>query len=155
MQSKRAPSSLDSFDIDYNNLPLLGNTQTVGSDIYGTYNIRCVAHLDWFPVSLEATQARRILDKYHPMKWCGALALQHNNPECRHNRYVALWVALDEDNLDRYKDNEEPESSYVKYIRESKRRNKNIPVAISTKDVRKNLTGLGDMVFRARDGILE
>lgn len=91
----------------------------------------------------------KILSKFHPMRWQCAVGIQPNNKECRHNRYCAIWVALEEDNTLWYENNKDKDASFIKHLKETKSRSMTLPVAVKTKSVKKKLEGLGDMVFKS------
>lgn len=139
--------SLDSIDVGFESLPSVGSTKVVESPSYGQYMMRCVAHLDWFPTAIPPAEAMKIFDKFHPTKWAAAILLQPNNIECQHNRFCALFVAMDEDNADWFAKNKDTKASYIEHLKNTRSRIKKLPVGISAKQLEKNLTGLGSVVF--------
>lgn len=139
--------SLDNFDVGFESLPSVGSTKVIESPYYGQYMMRCVAHLDWFPPTVTPTQAMKIFDKFHPTKWAATLLLQPNNIKCRHNRYCAIFVAVEADNADWFAKNKDSGASYLEHLKKTKSRIKKLPIGISVKQLEKNLTGLGPMVF--------
>jgi hypothetical protein len=121
----------DSIDLTKDHLYKVNTIITIHSDSYGTYYMRCIANVNWFHESVSFED----FTKYHPKNWAGSYKISHGNADV--SRYVGIFVALDEDNKDWFKNNKDSECA--RYLIANKKRNKTLPVTSSVKAVEKFL----------------
>lgn len=120
---------MNTLSISKDHLVPVGTIKTVDSDNYGTYRMRCIANVAWYDRSVDG----ETISKYHPKHWAGSYHIVSDNTALD-SAYSSIFVALDEDNKDWYRNNRDCE-----YVKETGRRVKKLPVTSRVKDVKKFL----------------
>ncbi len=130
----------------------IGSLHEIQNDCYGTYYVRCVCWINWYPDSDKTAYSTiKIIDKYHPKHWGCSYGMQVANNKYRHNKYCSVTVPLLEDNLDWWSNNlHNQNASFVKWKLEQaypkKPRKVTLPIGISVKQLKNKLIGLEDMI---------
>ncbi len=110
----------------------VGTLRTVTSDTYGTYTMRCVANIDWFP-GIDADQYFKWAAKHHPKHFASAYMMVSDPDPNVDSRYSSLFVPLESDNEQWYQSNRN-----CTFLKQVKRRRK-LPVALTEKELNKFL----------------
>jgi hypothetical protein len=108
----------------------IGTVITVRSDKYGAYQMRCVVNLDHFPGQTsfsEHMKLQRVYEKLH-----GIAYKITDDKYTKESRYSSLFVAIDIDNNNWFKENEE-----CQYVKATGGKNKSLPVSVSEREIKK------------------
>jgi hypothetical protein len=105
--------------------------------------------MDYHPTDKTIDEVIAIINKCHPKHWHCSYNIVGNNPSARYNRYVAVFVALSEDNEDWCKKNKDSDASFILHMKEKGSRYRKLPVALNYKDFRKIADKMGSVAVES------
>lgn len=107
-----------SISISKDHLVPVGTIKVISSTSYGEYTMRCIANIAWYGKGMD----HNTVSEYHPKHWAGAYFVLSDTAAID-SAYSSLFVALDEDNKDWYRNNKDCE-----YVKATGGRVKELPV---------------------------
>lgn len=129
----------------------VGTLHVVTSSTYGSYVMRCVANIDWFP-GVDANEYFKWAERYHPKHFAAAYLLVSDPDPGVDSRYSSLFVPLESDNADWYDENRT-----CQYLQQVKGR-RTLPIVLAQKELDRFLANsrkmLVDQIVKLGDNCL-
>lgn len=113
-------------------LSTIGTIRTVGSELYGSYTMRCIANIDNFPSGFTFAEHMKMQSVFQKLN--GVAHMMVNDENARESRYFSLFVAIDSDNKTWFRENKT-----CPYVQTTGGRQKLLPVSASEKEIQKIL----------------
>lgn len=110
----------------------IGTLRSVGSELYGSYTMRCVANIDNFPKGFTFDEHMKMHAVFQKLN--GVAHMMVNDESSHESRYFSLFVAIDVDNKIWFKENKT-----CPYAQKTGGKQKSLPVAASEKEIQKIL----------------